>query len=71
MLNYIYLIYNFFYYIIIIVNSERNFDKVFSLCKKVLCNKIMERLNLLSIIALGLGVLLILFTLIVAYISKL
>jgi len=31
----------------------------------------MERLNLLSIIALGLGVLLILFTLIVAYISKL
>jgi len=71
MLNYIYLIYNFFYYIIIIVNSERNFDKVFSLCKEVLCNKIMERLNLLSIIALGLGVLLILFTLIVAYISKL
>ncbi|ORY74001.1 hypothetical protein LY90DRAFT_666452 [Neocallimastix californiae] len=55
----------------IIVNSERNFDKVFSLCKEVLCNKIMERLNLLSIIALGLGVLLILFTLIVAYITLL
>jgi len=65
------------YYIILlqnnkitIVNSKGNFSRVFSICKKIISDKILATLNLLNVFVSVLGTSLVIITIIVAYICK-